>query len=243
MREENRVLLIDGSSILSTCFFGNIPKEYLKAKTEEDYNMVLPKLLQTADGLYTNGIYGFCKILKKIEANFKPEYVAVAWDLSRQTFRREMYSDYKAQRKPTRPELSQQFGHMQKLLDYIGICSIGSEGVEADDLIGSMASKYKGEEIVILTKDQDQLQLISDSVSVWLLTSKFDDIVVEYGTHTFVNKTYNGSALENKEYKTLVVYIGGANGANWWGSIFDDTLQYESDVEVQYEWYFKKNGE
>lgn len=195
------VLLIDGSSVLTTCFFGNIPKEYLKAKTEEDFNLVLPKLLQTADGLYTNGIYGFCKILKKIEANFKPEYMAVAWDLNRQTFRREMYAEYKAQRKPTRPELSQQFGHMQKLLNYIGICSIGVEGVEADDLIGSMAAKYKGEQIVILTKDQDQLQLISDNVSVWLVTSKFDDIVVSLGLkQTEIPKHLDGSFPFNEEY-------------------------------------------
>ena len=75
------------------------------------------------------------------------------------------------------------------------------------------------------------------------LNRKFDDIVVKYEKHTFVNKTYNDSAVENNEYKTLLVYIGSGSGSNWWGSIFDDTLQYESDVEVKYEWYFKKNGE
>lgn len=195
------VLLIDGSSILTTCFFGNIPKEYLKAKTDEEYEMVLPKLLKTADGLYTNGIYGFCKILKKIEANIKPDYMAVAWDLNRNTFRRKMYPEYKAQRKPTRPELSQQFAHMQKLLDYIGICSIGVEGVEADDIIGSMATKYKGQEIVILTKDQDQLQLISDNVSVWLVTHKFNDIVVDLGMkQTEIPKHLDGAFPFNASY-------------------------------------------
>jgi DNA polymerase-1 len=175
------IMLIDGSSILSTCFFGNIPKEYLKAKTDEEYEAILPRILQTKDGLYTNAIYGFCKILKKIDNLYKPEYMAVAWDLNRNTFRREMYPEYKAQRKPTRPELSQQFEHMQKLLNYIGIASFGVEGVEADDLIGSMAKKYGDNEIVILTKDQDQLQLISDNVTVWLNTHKSDDIVVDLG--------------------------------------------------------------
>ena len=75
------------------------------------------------------------------------------------------------------------------------------------------------------------------------LNQKFKNITVKYEKHTFVNKTYNGSALENDEYKTLLVYIGDGLGSNWWGSIFEDTLQYESNIEVKYEWYFKKNGD
>ena len=72
------------------------------------------------------------------------------------------------------------------------------------------------------------------------LNLEFDDIVVKYENHTFINKTYNGSAVENKEYKTLLIIIGNGQGSNWWGSVFDDTLQYESDSEVKYEWYFNK---
>ena len=73
-----------------------------------------------------------------------------------------------------------------------------------------------------------------------ILNHKFEDITVKYEKHTFVNKTYNGSALENGEYKTLLISIGDGLGSNWWGSIFDETLQYESDEEVKYEWYFDK---
>ena len=73
-----------------------------------------------------------------------------------------------------------------------------------------------------------------------ILNHKFEDITVKYEKHTFVNKTYNGSALENGEYKTLLISIGDGLGSNWWGSIFDKTLQYESDEEVKYEWYFDK---
>ena len=174
------VLLIDGSSLLSTSFYGNVPREYLKCKTEEEYNVVLPKLLQTTDGIYTNGIYGFCKTLKKIETKYHPEYLAVAWDLNRNTFRRKMYPDYKAQRKPTRQELSSQFEYTQKLLDYIGIYSFGIDGLEADDLVGSMAKKYADQDVVILTKDHDQLQLIDSHTTVWL-NAKVDDIIVELG--------------------------------------------------------------
>lgn len=172
-----KVFLIDGSSVLSTCFYGNVPKEYLKCKTDEEYNVILPKLLQTKDGLYTNGIYGFCKILKKIEEKYNPEYLCVAWDLSRQTFRREFYSDYKANRSETRPELSTQFKQLQQLLEYVGIPSISLEGYEADDIIGTLAEKYKNEaEVIILTKDQDSIQLVDENVTVWLTTSKFEEI-------------------------------------------------------------------
>ena len=74
-----------------------------------------------------------------------------------------------------------------------------------------------------------------------ILNSEFDDIEVKYEKHTFKNKTYNDSAIKDGEYKTLLVYIGEAKGSNWWGSIFDGKLNYESDNEVTYEWYFKKN--
>ena len=120
---------------------------------------------------------------------------------------------------------------------------ISNSDSEVDILYKKEVVEFLKSEVFINQKLNDNYfsknyKLIED-----VLNSEFDDIVVEYGTHTFVNKTYNGSAVENKKYKTLVVYIGDANGLNWWGSIFDDTLQYESDVEVQYEWYFKKNGE
>lgn len=196
------VLLIDGSSLLSTSFYGNIPREYLRAKTDEEYAAILPKLLQTDDGIYTNGIYGFCKVLKKIEAKYNPEYLAVAWDLNRNTFRRTMYADYKAQRKPTRMELHSQFAYTQKLLDYIGIYSFGVEGYEADDLIGSMAKKYADQDVVILTKDQDQLQLIDKHTTVWLNT-KVDDVVVDLGLKQSEVPTHlDGYFPFNEEYFT-----------------------------------------
>jgi hypothetical protein len=73
-----------------------------------------------------------------------------------------------------------------------------------------------------------------------ILNEEFDNICVKYENHTFINKTYNGSAVENKEYKTLLILIGDGLGSNWWGSVFDETLQYESDLEVEYQWYLKK---
>ena len=77
-----------------------------------------------------------------------------------------------------------------------------------------------------------------------ILNQKFDNITVKYEKHTFINKTYNDNALENDEYKTLLISIGNGLGSNWWGSVFDGTLQYESESEVEYKWYFdKEKGE
>lgn len=173
-----KLLLIDGSSILTTCFYGNLPIEYMNAKTDEERDLALPKLLQTSDGIYTNAIYGFCKTLDKIKNNLKPDYITIAWDLNRETFRKKLYDKYKAHRKKTRQELSSQFIQMQKILEEMNITSIGINGYEADDIIGSIAEKHKNDvEIIILTKDQDALQLLGDNVSVWLTTSKVKNIL------------------------------------------------------------------
>lgn len=70
------------------------------------------------------------------------------------------------------------------------------------------------------------------------LNLRFDNIFVAYENHTFRNKTYNGSALKDGNYKTLLISIGKGLGSNWWGSIFNNTLVKESTDEVKYEWYF-----
>ena len=75
-----------------------------------------------------------------------------------------------------------------------------------------------------------------------ILREEFPNVEVKYEKHTFKNKTYNDSAIKDGRYKTLLILIGEAKGSNWWASIFDGKLNYESDQEVTYEWYFKKNG-
>ena len=76
-----------------------------------------------------------------------------------------------------------------------------------------------------------------------MLNLKFDQITVTYQNHTFNNKTYNGSVLENDSYMTLLICIGNAMGSNWWGSIFASTLQKESSELIKYEWYFKRKSD
>ena len=85
MEQRNLLLIIDGSSLLSTSYYGNLPKEVMYAKTDEEKEAAFSKILQTSNGVYTNGIYGFMKSLNKIIQVQKPTHIAVAFDLSRET--------------------------------------------------------------------------------------------------------------------------------------------------------------
>lgn len=175
-----KLILIDGSSLLSTSFFGLLPKDYLYAKTTDEKKKALSKIMQTSDGRFTNGVYTMTKSIMQIIEKQKPDYFAVAWDITRNTFRKAIYEDYKAQRKETAPELKSQFILMQEILDKMGIMQFKNESYEADDFLGSLAEKFKDEaNIFILTKDQDALQLIDENIRVWLITSKHKEMYAE----------------------------------------------------------------
>ena len=89
MEQQEFLLLIDGSSLLTTQFYGNLPREIMFAKTLEEKEKYFHKIMMTSTGIYTNGVYGFMRTLLKIIKEQKPTYLAVAWDVSRNTFRRE----------------------------------------------------------------------------------------------------------------------------------------------------------
>ena len=122
----------------------------------------------------------------------------------------------------------------------IRIRVISNSDSEIDIIYKEKVVTFLKDEILLKEKLNDQYFEENYKNIENILNVEFDDIVVKYENHTFVNKTYNGSAVENKEYKTLLILIGDGCGSNWWGSVFDETLQYESDSEVKYEWYFKK---
>ncbi|WP_371381623.1 DNA polymerase I [Sporomusa aerivorans] len=149
-----KFIIIDGSSLVHRAFHA------------------LP-MLRTAGGLYTNAVYGFTTMLVKLLADYKPDYLAVAFDKGRVTFRTETYQLYKAQRQATPGELSEQFPLIRELLQALGINTIEEQGYEADDIIGTLAEKAssQGYEVFIVTGDRDALQLISANTKV-LLTRK-----------------------------------------------------------------------
>ncbi len=121
----SRVLLIDGNSILNRAFYGIMGSNMLK----------------TEDGTYTNAVYGFLAIMFKIIDNLKPEYMAVAFDLKAPTFRHKMYTEYKGTRKGMPEELAQQLPIIKEVLSAMNIKIIEKEGYEADDILGTLATK------------------------------------------------------------------------------------------------------
>ena len=120
-----KILLIDGHSILNRAFYG------------------LPELTN-AEGLHTNAIYGFLNILFKTIEEEKPDYLTVAFDLHAPTFRHKMYTEYKGTRKPMPAELREQVPIMKDVLTAMGVTILSKEGYEADDLLGTVAKKKRG---------------------------------------------------------------------------------------------------
>ena len=150
-----KFLIIDANSIINRAFYAIKP-------------------LTNKEGLHTNGVYGFLTMfLKEIEAE-NPDFIACAFDVSRVTFRTELYSDYKGTRKETPDELKEQFPLLKKLLNTMNIPVIELSGYEADDIIGTISKKCSDEKVecVILTGDKDDLQLICDYTSVKLIITK-----------------------------------------------------------------------
>ena len=137
-----KLLVLDGNSIVNRAFYGI-------------------KLLTTKDGRFTNAIVGFMNILLKLEAEEKPDEVAVAFDLKAPTFRHKMYSGYKAQRKGMPEELAAQLPVLKELLADLGYKMVTCEGYEADDILGTLAAANEaaGGTTLLATGDRDSLQL------------------------------------------------------------------------------------
>ncbi|MDF2675297.1 MAG: 5-3 exonuclease [Clostridiales bacterium] len=177
----NHLLLIDGSSLLSSSFFGNLPREYKFAKTEEEKDKYLDKIRHSPDGRFTNGVFTMMASMLNVLKNQRPTHLAVAWDLTKEfTFRKKMFPEYKGHRKDLRPELGSQFSLAQEVLREMGIPEFVFQEYEADDIIGTLARRFEDEvRVSIWTKDQDILQLINENVRVWLITSKCSDMYAE----------------------------------------------------------------
>ena len=166
-----KLLAVDSNSIINRAYYGVRP-------------------LTTKDGVHTNAVYGFINILLKIIEDVQPDAVAFCFDVKRETFRNEIYAEYKAGRKPTPPELLAQFPLIKEFINLYGYKVVSAEGWEADDLIGTL-SKSAGENdtVVIATGDRDSLQLVSDRVSVRLASTKMGHPeTVIYNTSTVYEK-------------------------------------------------------
>lgn len=144
----NKLLIVDGNSLANRAFYA------------------LP-FLSNHEGNPSGAVFGFANILIKLIQQENPSYILVAFDHARKTFRNNIYSEYKMQRKATPPELISQFPVIKEMLKTMNIKTFELGGIEADDIIGTVTKLYKGEKI-ILSGDRDLLQLIDDETFVWL---------------------------------------------------------------------------
>lgn len=185
-----KLMLIDGNSILNRAFYG----------------LLGPKMLSTSDGLYTNAIYGFINILIKSINDEKPTHIAVAFDIKAPTFRHEQYVEYKAHRKGMPEELAAQMPIAKELLTAMNIRIAERQGFEADDIIGTLAkSAEKADaEVVILTGDRDSLQLVSDKVRVKIPITRMGKTEVEEYDEKGVIEKYGVTPIQMIEVKALM---------------------------------------
>jgi DNA polymerase-1 len=149
--DQKRLLLIDGHSMAYRAFYA-LPAENFK----------------TSSGQPTNAIYGFASMLINLIKEEKPSHIAVAFDVSRKTFRTQLFPDYKANRASTPDEFRSQMSFINELIDCFGIKHFEIEGYEADDIIATFtkSAEKSGYEVLICTGDRDSFQLVNPSTTV-----------------------------------------------------------------------------
>lgn len=168
MNKEKTIYLIDGSAYIYRA-----------------YHAI--RGLANSKGLPTNAVFGFTRILLKLMQEHRPEYVVMLFDAKGPTFRHEMYADYKANRPPMPEDLSVQIQYIKAVTRGFNIPMLEKQGYEADDLIGTLASKAQkaGFEVVMVTGDKDFTQLVSGHAVIWdpmkEKTIDLDTIHREYG--------------------------------------------------------------
>jgi DNA polymerase I len=161
-KSDTRVLLIDGHSMAYRAFFA-LPAENFT----------------TASGQHTNAIYGFATMLLSLLSSEKPTHVAVAFDVSRTTFRSEIFPEYKANRAKTPDEFRSQMSYLHQLVESFGISTFEIQGYEADDIIATIAkaAEKEGAQVLICTGDRDSFQLISEKTTVLYPKRGVSDLV------------------------------------------------------------------
>ena len=182
-----KLVLIDGHSILNRAFYG-VPD------------------LSNAEGLHTNAVYGFLNIMFKILEEEKPEYLAVAFDVHAPTFRHKMYEAYKGTRKPMPEELREQVPVMKEVLKAMHITVMEQAGLEADDILGTLAKKAEqaGMEVSLVSGDRDLLQIATDHIKIRIPKTKQGRTEIEDYYAADVQAAYQVTPLQFIELKALM---------------------------------------
>ncbi|MDP2268489.1 MAG: DNA polymerase I, partial [Deltaproteobacteria bacterium] len=166
VNEQSTLILVDGSNYVFRAFYAI-------------------RDLTNSKGFPTNAIYGFTTMLMKLRRDYDSQYLAVVFDLQGPTFRHEAYEDYKANRKAIPEALIPQFPCIKDVIRGFSIPILEQQGIEADDIIGTLARRYAGEgmKVIIVSGDKDMMQLVTDDVAM---------------VDTMKDKTYDAAAVKER---------------------------------------------
>ena len=183
----NKLLLVDGNSILNRAFYG------------------LPDLT-TKDGRHTNAVLGFLNIVLRVIEEEKATHLCVAFDVKHPTFRHEMYPDYKGTRKGMPDELREQVPLIKEVLKTMNITILERPGYEADDILGTLSriGEKKGFVVTLLSGDRDLLQLATDKIKVKLPKTKAGKTIIEEYYASDVEETYGVNPITFIDMKGLM---------------------------------------
>lgn len=185
-----KLIIIDGNSLLFRSYFATA------------YPGV--EIMRTKSGVPTNAIFAFSNMINKIIANLKEdESIFVAFDAGKPTFRHEALETYKANRKPTPTDLVEQFSIAREFLTAMNIYQFEKEGVEGDDIAGTIAKKAvaKGYDVILYTSDRDFIQLVSEKININIIRKGLSDVVTM--TPDLVMETYGFTPTQIIDYKGL----------------------------------------
>ena len=185
---KEKLLLIDGHSIVNRAFYG------------------VPATMTNSEGLHTNAIFGFLNIFFSAYTKVKPDYVIVAFDLPQKTFRHEMYDVYKGTRKGMPDELHEQVPVLKDVLHSMNIKIAELPGFEADDVLGTYAktAEKEGLDVVVLSGDRDLLQLATDNIMIAIPKTKSGGTEIECYFAKDVKERYQVTPLEFIDLKALM---------------------------------------
>ena len=185
--EKKKLLLVDGHSILNRAFYG------------------MPDLTNSK-GLHTGAVYGFLNILFSQLDELKPDYLTVAFDVHAPTFRHDAYAEYKGTRKGMPEELREQVPLMKKMLTAMGIEIREQAGLEADDILGTLAKKAEARDMdaVILSGDRDLLQIATDNITIRIPRTRGGQTVIDDFRTDQVIETYGVTPRQFIDVKALM---------------------------------------
>ncbi len=189
MTTKPKLLIVDGMALLFRSFFASA---------------AMGHFIRLADGTPTNGAQGFVRHVLTAQSLMKPTHMAVCWDMGAHTFRNDLFGGYKANRPAPPEEMLPQFDMAKNLSLQMGWQNFGVKGMEADDLIGSMITKWQDEaEITVISGDKDLLQLLRPSTEIAFMKKGYTEYDIY--THGRFKEEYS---IEPAQFAQVKAFMG-----------------------------------